>query len=50
MITAGIAGTLTKALGEAYLDYLVAHIREHGQWPTLDEIAVFLKDRWLRFG
>ena len=48
-INAAVAGGLTKALGEAYLDYLVGHIRKYGQWPTLDEIAAFLKDRWMPF-
>ncbi len=49
VINAAIAGGLTKALGEAYLDYLIGHIRKHGQWPTLDEIGLFLKERWLPF-
>lgn len=49
VINATIAGGLTKALGEAYLDYLVGHIRKHGQWPNFDEIALFLKERWLPF-
>lgn len=48
-ITAAVAGTMTKTAGEAYLDYLVGHIRRHGQWPTADEIVEFLKARWLPF-
>lgn len=48
-ITAAVAGTMTKTAGEAYLDYLVGHIRRHGQWPTVDEIVEFLRARWLPF-
>ncbi|BBK38077.1 hypothetical protein STAQ_31550 [Allostella sp. ATCC 35155] len=48
-ITAAVAGTMTKTAGEAYLDYLVGHIRRHGQWPTADEIVEFLRARWLPF-
>jgi uncharacterized protein (DUF697 family)/GTP-binding protein EngB required for normal cell division len=50
LINGAIAGSLTKMLGEAYLDFLVGHIRQHGQWPTIDEIALFLKERWFRLG
>jgi uncharacterized protein (DUF697 family) len=50
VITAAVAGTMTKAMGEAYLDYLVGHIRRHGQWPTVDEIVAFLKERWRHSG
>ncbi|WP_374443223.1 GTPase [Stella sp.] len=48
-ITAAVAGAMTKAAGEAYLDYLLGHIRRHGQWPTADEIVEFLRARWLPF-
>ncbi len=47
-LDAAVAGSLTKALGEGYLDFLTGHIRRYGEWPSTSELVNFFKHAWLK--
>lgn len=45
-ITATVAGTITHAMGEAYLEFLTGYHRKNGRLPTVEELAPQFRQWW----